>query len=638
MVLNMKELRDLIQMNPGMDFTVNTENGEYQCARRGSPEVAVDTPMGNVLFRSRVLTAIMEELKLTPGNQFLAELCAALKFGSAAAKGAVEEVLDSATLDRVLTMAESYRLQRTQVFEQLNAFESLKQDVKLQELIRNADSATLKMVQRDLVLEAQAVKAEPYYRFLNPLICKEDVYRAVSNLLAMVATISEHPHYDRKGLTEFLSAHRESFCHRAVALMQRDQLNVSRDYRKMIACTVEALNGMQQELRLRNTPRTAEEATRKQLLEAMDLRSKCADPQVLPAALAEIMRHQIATGDAEVVKAYRQGLNSKVTVAVPYLVGQGEQTVWGTDQVRQITETCVREAFAEKSQEKDWNSFWMNCMKVQEADIKRGGRLTLGETTLPKTVKVADIQNAMEGFFELKTHPENIPLAATCAFLGQQAGIITTFIHPAYENVGLSLYDFKGGDSGVENTQMNFFVTRTAEGFDLDMVYNVNQPQHYIDYYNSNLTQCPLDGRVQGNFVNRSQRFSVALEQGRPVIRLPQAGKLHYRLQAYEPPSDFGQVVRDAMDSPTFAKRLQADLKQRLESHPDNATEWKPILESLPKLQALIANQREFLVQRVGSALERNQRAGIPKELGIVRMCGLQLMSNVHPSETPQEV
>ena len=73
MVLNMKELRDLIQMNPGMDFTVNTENGEYQCARRGSPEVAVDTPMGNVLFRRRVLTAIMEELKLTPGNQFLAE-------------------------------------------------------------------------------------------------------------------------------------------------------------------------------------------------------------------------------------------------------------------------------------------------------------------------------------------------------------------------------------------------------------------------------------------------------------------------------------------------------------------------------------------------------------------------------------
>ena len=638
MILNVKELRELIQMNPGMDFTVNTMNGEYQCARQGTPAVAADTPLGNVLFRSRVLTAIVEDLKLTDGNRFLEELCATLKIGPTAAKGAAEEVLDSETLERVLSMAESYRLTQTQVFEQLEASEALRSDVRLQEMVRSADQQTLKMMQRDLTLEAQAVKLEPYYRFLNSCLCKEDVYRAVSNLLAMAATISEHPHYDRKGLTEFLSAHRESFCHRAAALMQRDQLNASRDFQKMMACTMEAFSGMQQELRLRHAPQTPDEHTRKALLEAVDLRVKCADPQVLPASLAEIMRHQIATGDAEVVKAYRQGLDSKVTVAVPYLVGQGEQTVWGTDQVRQITETCVREAFAEKSQEKDWNSFWMNCMKVQEADIKRGGRLTLGETTLPKTVKVADIQNAMEGFFELKTHPENIPLAATCAFLGQQAGIITTFIHPAYENVGLSLYDFKSGDSGVENTQMNFFVTRTAEGFDLDMVYNVNQPQHYIDYYNGNLTQCPLDGRVQGNFVNRSQRFSVALEQGRPVIRLPQAGKLHYRLQTYEQPSDFGQVVRDAMVSPTFAKRLQADLKQRLESYPDNATEWKPILESLPKLQALIANQREFLVQRVGSALERNQRAGIPKELGIVRMCGLQLMSNVHPSETPQEV
>ena len=637
MVLNMKELRDLIQMNPGMDFTVNTENGEYQCARRGSPEVAVDTPTGNVLFRSRVLTAIMEELKLTPGNQFLAELCAALKFGSAAAKGAVEEVLDSATLDRVLTMAESYRLQRTQVFEQLNAFESLKQDVKLQELIRNADSATLKMVQRDLVLEAQAVKAAPYYRFLKSVFSKEDIYHAVSNLLAMVATISEHPRYDRKCLTEFLAAYQESFCHRAVALMQRDQVSASRSYQEMVNCVVEALDGMQQELRCRNTPRTEEDYTRKALLEAVDVRALCAEPQVLPPSLAEIMRHQIATGNEEVLAAYRHGFDPAAIVTVPYLVGQGEQCIEGTERVREVTEKGIQGAFAERSKEGDWKAFLQDCVKVETADIARGAKVTLGPVTLQGAVKEEEIQAALEQCFDVKAHPEQLPLAATCAFLAQQTGVITTFIHPMYQNAGLTLFEFKAGDGNTHNTQMRFTVTRIENGFYLDVDYNITQPQYYFDYYNGEMTQFPLDARKPGCFVNRSQQILVTLEEGKPVIRLPQAAKLHYRLEPYEQPTDFAQMVREGLASPTFAKCLQEDLKNRLKTAPQRVEEWAPVVDSLPNVQALIAEQRDYLIKEVTDYLKLRIPGGIPQEAGFVKICGHFLMDYNRPLAALQE-
>ena len=638
MILNVKELRELIQMNPGMDFTVNTMNGEYQCARQGTPAVAADTPLGNVLFRSRVLTAIVEDLKLADGNRFLEELCATLKIGPTAAKGAAEEVLDSETLERVLSMAESYRLTQTQVFEQLEASEALRSDVRLQEMVRSADQQTLKMMQRDLTLEAQAVKLEPYYRFLNSCLCKEDVYRAVSNLLAMAATISEHPHYDRKGLTEFLSAHRESFCHRAAALMQRDQLNASRDFQKMMACTMEAFSGMQQELRLRHAPQTPDEQTRKELLEAVDLRVKCADPQMLPASLAEIMRHQIVTGGAEVVTAYRQGFDPRATVAVPYLVGQGEQTVLGSDRIRQITERHIQAALAEKVGETDWKGLFQDSVKVQVADIARGSVVTLGQTTLPKTVKEGEAQAALERFFDLKAHPEYLPLAATCAFLTQQTGIMATFLHPMYENVGLSLFEFKSGEGAAGNAQMNFSVTRMEDGFYLDMAYNINHPQHYFDYFNGNMTQYPLDARLPGCFVNRSQRIAVTLERGQPVIRLPQPGKLHYRLEPYQQPADFGQIVRDAIASPTFAKRLQTDLQRRVEERPELADAWNPILESTSTCQDFILSQRDFLATQVGDYLKLRRAGGIPQEVGLAKLCGFHLIDHVHPKGTPQVV
>ncbi|MBR6802305.1 MAG: hypothetical protein IKM62_00630 [Kiritimatiellae bacterium] len=627
MGLDLSRLEKMVKQCPEHLFTMAFEQGEWHYRSQEKGAGSQEGTVENVYFRSQLLRTMVEELKLSENSLFLKELCAYLKIGRLPGGEVVETALEAEEIARLLELVKQYRLEQTQLLEQVQSSELLKHDAALEGLIRNADLAMLRMIRRDCLLAVQAEAQRPCRTFLESVLVKPEEVTCASNLLAMVATVPGHARYTRKEVNEVLQHHRETLCNRAVALIQRDGLLAVRDYSKWVACTVEALDSLIKEVRLMRSPGTAQEQEQRRLLGVVAMRQKCFHPQEMPLLLAEIMRHQILMGDAFTLECYRKGFGVEGQISVPYPFGQGMQTVVGTETQRRCFESCLNATVQQYLAEGDPESVCRGQICVQRKDLQRRFIVEMGDERLTEQSSEAELLAKLYAFLDINTHPEQKPLAAACAILMQQVGVIATRVHPLANLRSMTMFDFKEGEKESPMNRRAVHAVREENGFRFEVEELMYAPQ-YANNFADGMNAVQMDARNSQDFIRMKAVFHVMMEDGNVAIRMTEAPEFSYHLSELDHHVNLNEVVQQVMARPDFMQKLHPYLKQVAKAMTDagKGTQWSEV--SLRYLTASITFHKDKLLQSVVNKLSR-EGLGIPSEEGIIQICARMFLQEV---------